>query len=118
MFLTLTEFHSIASLHALMAAFVELLPWQDADPCSTWQTRSMPLPIRVDMWIGLVRCGTNRPKSIGSTSTLTVIPIVHEPVGKYDVGKNRQYSTHMKAQFLYVVLCYCIVLCEVVRYGS
>ena len=43
MVVTLTEFHSMALLHARMAALVEFVLWQQPEPSSTSATCVMPL---------------------------------------------------------------------------
>ena len=56
---TLTEFHSMASLHARMAAFVELALWQQPEPSSTSATFAMPLlvePLSMRLRTSDVRC--------------------------------------------------------------
>ena len=59
MVVTLTEFHSMASLHARMAAFVELALWQQPEPSSTSATFAMPLlvePLSMRLRTSDVRC--------------------------------------------------------------
>ena len=57
---TLTEFHSMALLHARMAALVEFVLWQQPEPSSTSATFAMPLlvePLSMRLRTSDVRCG-------------------------------------------------------------
>ena len=54
-----STFHSMASLHARMAAFVELVLWQQPVPSSTSATFAMPLlvePLSTRLRTSGVRC--------------------------------------------------------------
>ena len=56
---TLTEFHSMALLHARMAALVEFVLWQQPEPSSTSATFAMPLlvePLSMRLRTRDVRC--------------------------------------------------------------
>ena len=59
MVVTLTEFHSMALLHARMAALVEFVLWQQPEPSSTSATFAMPLlvePLSMRLRTSDVRC--------------------------------------------------------------
>ena len=88
MVVTLTEFHSMASLHARMAAFVELALWQQPEPSSTSATFAMPLlvePLSMRLRTSDVRCRCtctcrmDGPAfSAGANSTVSMYDAGHE----------------------------------------
>ena len=68
---TLTLFHSIASLHARMAAFVLSSPWQQPDPSSTKATLFIPFPAKAVAIIGSgARSAAHRPTAHMKISAL------------------------------------------------